>query len=174
MTTTDYIAAYGAILSTITALAGGIWVIVGWRDKKRERRKVSVHMQRLSVNNRQDGKVFHMLPVRVANLGREPVIVHQLIARGPGHSSHSGHYREPAAAYGINEPMFPKRLEPGGSEEFCSFSIGIFRNQIDEVVVLDSDNNEFPVPLHDLERAREWALKKLEELNISLQPMPQK
>jgi len=61
-------------------------------------------------------------------------------------------------------------LEPGETGEFCFFYTALFRNQIDEVVVIDANGNEFRVPDGNLQRIGESALLKLSAAQQNAQP----
>src|SRR6266511_3390919 len=131
----DPLALYGAILSTVLAIVAGGKGAHSWWAKKKERRKLWIHMSELTIHNKSDRREFHMLPISVSNLAREPVIIREIITRGPRHAAYPGVFREPGAAYRIEERVLPKRLDPGATEVFCLFYASIFRSQIDEVVV---------------------------------------
>jgi len=156
----DPIALYAAIVSTVVACKIIIRYYMEWKHRKTERSKVIVNMQHITVHNTIDGKKFELLPLLVSNLGRESVIIKEVVARGPGYSSNPGWYREPAATYGIQEQILPKELKPGESVELPLFTIDIFRNQIDEIAVIDSDEKKFKVSVLDFSRMK----TKAEEL----------
>ena len=151
----DFVAAYAAVLSTGVF----IWTvgkeIHDRRRTRRERSRLHICMNLVKVTNKPDGKVFHLLPLHVSNLGREPVIVASAVARGPGHESHPGVFAEPGAAYGVQERVLPRKLEAGETVELALFTIGIFRTGVVEVVVIDADDREYKVSSENLHRLRE-------------------
>lgn len=153
----DPVALYAAVLSTIIAVVGATRYYFKWRSKHKEQTKISVHADHLIVHNQKDGRRYDLLHLLVTNLGREPVIIREVVAKGPNHSTHPGWFKEPAATYGIRDQILPKKLQPADSVELPLFYMAIFRNQIDEIAVMDSDGREFKVSDFDLQRLRREA-----------------
>ena len=146
----DWLAAYAAVLSTLVFFWSIGKEVHDRRRTRKERSRLSVYMNLVKATNRPDGNVFHLLPLHVSNLGREPVIVTSAVARGLGHEAHPGLFAEPGASYGQQERMLPKRLEAGETVELSLFTIGIFRNDVKEIVVLDTDDREYKVSAANL------------------------
>lgn len=161
--TKDWVAAYAAVVSTVVFLWTVGREIYDRRRTKQERSRLHVHMSVVRVKNRPDGKIFHILPLHVSNLGREPVIVTGVVARGPGNEIHPGVFAEPGAAYGGQERVLPKKLEAGETIELPLFTAAIFRNEILAIVVLDADNREYKVSTENLQRLREQCVPLLSE-----------
>lgn len=150
----DPVALYAAILSTVIAVVEATRYYLEWRAKYKEKTKIEVSADHLIVHNQKDDRRYDLIQLLVTNLGRESVIIQEVVARGPKQSSHPGWFKEPAAAYGIRDQILPKQLKPAESIDLPLFYLAIFRNQIDEIVVVDSDGREFKVSEFDLQRLR--------------------
>jgi hypothetical protein len=161
----DPVALYAAILSTVIAVIGAIRYYLEWRAKYKEKSKIEVNADHLIVHNQKDGRRYDLIQLLVANLGREPVIIREVVARGPNQSSHPGWFKEPAATYGIRDQILPKELKPAESIELPLFYLALFKNQVDEIAVVDSYGREFKVSEFDLQRLRKKAEELLSEKN---------
>jgi hypothetical protein len=156
----DPVALYAAVLSTLIAVHGAARYYFAWRTKRKERTKIAVQADHLIVHSPRDGQRYDLLQLLVTNLGREPVMIQEVVARGPNHATHPGWFKQPAATYRIREQILPKELQPAESVELPLFYMAIFRNQIDAIAVVDADGKEFNVSDFDLQ----WLRRKAEEV----------
>jgi hypothetical protein len=133
-------------LPWILAIAGGITSIIQWRRNRRERRKILVNAHIETIHNKTDGRIFHLIPLLISNVGREPVILKEIVFSGPGHNGSPGWFREPGAAYGLREQLLPREIKPAESVELPLLSVAIFRNEISEIAIVDSDDVKHKLP----------------------------
>jgi len=137
----DPLAAYGAALSTLLAIAGSIkW----WRERRTielERTKIRFSAEPLITHNERDGMRFDVVQFTVSNLGRETVILDRIEASLKNGSATPGVFREPAAYYGIRDRCLPYALKEGETVELPLFYMMLFSQDVKSVVLFDSDDN---------------------------------
>jgi hypothetical protein len=154
-TSTDFISAYAAVISTL--VVG--WEIWKWRDQKMfsksERSKIQVYFGIPVITKLPDnlGKM-PIFPLCISNLGREPVIIVSVEMRQENGGYFPGAYNEPYAMLGVaSERMLPRLLNPGDTLQLEQFTDAAFRETPKKVLVTDSEGREHEVPEHLLQYA---------------------
>lgn len=137
-----------------------------WRRGRKEQMKIMVSAHIAIIHNQNDGGVFHLVPLLVSNIGRDSVILKEVVFYGPSHKGTAGWFREPGAAYGVREQVLPKELKSGESIELPVLSIGIFRNDVEEIAVIDSDDRKHRLSREDMMILREQSKKYLKLIDV--------
>ena len=139
----QWITVYAALVATIVA-AWNIWKEISERLRRRkEQQRVRLGLEFETVKNRPDNRTFLLVPLVVSNLGREPVIICSVVARGENSQFWPGEHSEPGAAYGIKDRVLPRRLEPGETVELPLFTAAAFTSDVKEIAVIDNEGREF-------------------------------
>ena len=107
------------VATTLAVLSFGVTLWRLWRDRPR----LIFYVTKVNFHNRPDGKTFKMLQVKTCNIGFRPIILKKFIALGKSSSYQMGIHDEPAAAYGIEDQIFPTILNPGETLTFHPISI---------------------------------------------------
>lgn len=129
----DWVAIYGAALSTlITVIAGICWIHKQYK-KHLEKNKFSTMLYLLRKIDKDTKKVHPVIVLMIANLGTEKIAFKSLEYDGIAENEcrvhgNVGWYEEPEAAYGIRNRLLPTIIESSDVKDLPILSLGIFSN----------------------------------------------
>jgi hypothetical protein len=169
ITLTAWIAIYGALLSTIIALAGLVRFIVKKIRARKERAKFQTDLYFLRKVDRSTKEVHPIVVVLLANLGSERIslksLEYQGIAEnGLGTTGCMGWYEQPEELFGIRNRLLPIVLESGQTADLPMVQIGILTRITDlKIWLTDFEGRRYYVAENDIRKVRHDVEKFLQE-----------
>lgn len=130
ITITDWIAIYGAVLSSIIALIATVRYVAGkiviWKEKK----KFQTDLYFLRKIDRNSKEVHPIVVVLLANLGAERISLKSLEYEGIAENGLEttgcmGWYEQPEELFGIRKRLLPVVLESGQTADLPMVQIGV-------------------------------------------------
>lgn len=156
----DWIALYGAGLSTMIAVVASWRFIAHKLREKCELRKFQTDLYFLRKIDRTSQKVHPIVVVLLANLGSSRVSIKSLEYEGIAENGVEtrgvmGWYEQPEAAYGIRNRLLPCVLESGQTADLPMVEIGVI-TRIHELKIwlTDFSGRKFYVEDRDIDKAR--------------------
>lgn len=165
----DWIALYGAVLSTVVAVIGGGHYLWNRHKKKRELRKFQTDLYFLRKIDRTTGKVEPIVAVLLANLGSSRISIKSLNYEGIAENDLAtrgsmGWYEQPEEAYGIRKRLLPCVLEPGQTADLPMIYIGVITKVKNlKIWLTDFDERRFYIEQRDIEKVRHDIEKYFEQ-----------
>lgn len=165
VSTGDWIALYGAALSSVIAIVATWRYIVAKIKSHRERQKFQTDLYFLRKIDRASQKVHPIVVVLLANLGTERISLKSLEYEGVTESGlptqgSMGWYEQPEELYGIRNRLLPKILESGETADLPMIEIGVI-TRINNLRIWLTDFNDRRYYLADKDIAE--AKRKVEE-----------
>jgi len=146
MNTSDWIGIYGAILSTLIAIAAVFRWTISWRKRETEKKKLGTELYLLNKIDINTKKKHPVVVIMLANLGSERISIKGIEYSGSKSGMPSkgspGWYEEPEARYGIQKRLLPVVLESGQTKDLPILSIGIFSHNDDLKIWLNTFDDE--------------------------------
>jgi hypothetical protein len=169
VSTGDWIALYGAVLSSLIVFVA-TWRFVAQKLRtRRERRKFQTDLYFLRKVDRASQKVHPIVVVLLANLGTERVAVKSLeydglAENGLKTTGAMGWYEQPEELFGIRNRMLPRILESGQTADLPMVEIGVLTRIGNlRIWLTDFDNRRHYIAQPDIEKVRQDVQKYLEE-----------
>ncbi|MFZ3091420.1 MAG: hypothetical protein WA240_12460 [Nitrospirota bacterium] len=130
ITVNDWIAIYGALLSTIIAVVASFRFIARRIRARRERAKFQTDMYFLQKIDRNTKEVHPIVVVLLANLGSERIALKSLDYQGIAENGLEttgcmGWYEQPEELFGIRNRLLPLVLESGKTADLPMVEIGV-------------------------------------------------
>ncbi len=164
----DWIAIYGAVLSSVIALVAWCRFVARKLHTRRERKKFQTDLYFLRKVDRATRKVHPIIVVLLANLGTERVSLKSLEYAGIDENGIEtngvmGSYEQPEERYGIRNRLLPCVLESGQTADLPMVEIGVVtRNHGLKIWLTDFDDRRYYIEERDIENVRRDAMKYLE------------
>ena len=165
ISTSSWIAIYGALLSTAITIVAFIRYFIGKIRKRKELLKFQTDLYLLRKVDRTTKKVYPIVVVLLANLGTERISFKSLEYEGISENGlkvngSMGWYEQPEEVFGVRNRLLPIVLESGQTADLPMIEIGIFnRNQDLKIWLKDFnyikhylDENDIQKVKHDIEK----------------------
>jgi hypothetical protein len=169
VSTGDWIALYGALLSSLIAFVA-IWRFLAQKLRtRRERRKFQTDLYFLRKIDRSSQKVHPIVVVLLANLGTERVALKSLeydglAENGLKTSGAMGWYEQPEELFGIRNRLLPRILESGHTADLPMVEVGVItRIRNLRIWLTDFDDRRYYVAERDIDSVRRDVEKYLAE-----------
>src|SRR3972149_4021106 len=160
ITLSDWLAIYGALLSTIIALVASITFFASKRKKSQERAKFQTDLYLLRKIDRSTKEIHPIVVVLLANLGKERISLKNLEFEGVAENGLRttgclGWYEQPEELFGIRNRLLPIVLESGQTADLPMIGIGtITRIKNLKMWLADFDGNRYYLDEKDIEEVR--------------------
>ena len=165
----DWIALYGAALSSVIALVA-CWRFIAQKLRwRRERSKFKTDLYFLRKIDRSTQKVHPIVVVLLANLGTERISVKSLEYEGiseNGLETQGGTdwYEQPEELYGIRNRLLPRVLDSGETADLPMIQIGVLtRVRALKIWLTDFNDFRYYIDDRDIAKVRGDVEKYLEE-----------
>ncbi len=164
----DWIALYGAVLSSVIALIACCRFAARKLRTRRERKKFRTDLYFLRKVDRATRKIHPIIVVLLANLGTERVSLKSLeyegiTENGMKTQGEMGWYEQPEELYGIRNRLLPCVIESGQTADLPMVEIGIVTRIRDlKIWLTDFDDRRNYVDERDIEKVRRESEKYLE------------
>ncbi len=172
VTASDWIALYGAVLSSVIAIIAAWRGIAAKIKSHRERQKFQTDLYFLRKIDRASQKVHPIIVVLLANLGTERISLKSLeyegIAENGLHTQGSmGWYEQPEESYGIRNRLLPKILESGETADLPMIEIGVMTRIRDlKIWLTDFNDKRYYLADKDITKAKNKVEQYLAETSI--------
>jgi hypothetical protein len=160
LTPGEWVALYGAVLSTIIALVAGIkWLLSKYKTRK-EIKKFKTDLYFLKKIDRRTKKVHPIVVVLLANLGKHRISLKSLeysglSENGLNTTGSMGWYEQPDEVYGIRKRLLPIVLESGQTADLPMIHIGVItRTKNLKIWFTDFDDKRHYLEERDIEKVR--------------------
>lgn len=169
ITATDWIALYGALLSTLIAVAGTVMFLAKKAKERRERSKFQTDLYLLRKVDRKSKETHPIVVVFLANLGTERIALKSLEFDGVAENGlqttgSMGWYEQPEEVYGIRNRLLPIVLESGKTADLPMVEIGVItRVQNLRIWLTDFDGRRYYIDQNDISKVRHDVEKFLAE-----------
>lgn len=156
----DWIALYGAGLSTLIAVVASWRFLSRKRGEERELRKFQTDLYFLRKIDRTTGKVHPIVVVLLANLGSSRVSLKSLAYEGVTENGlktggFMGWYEQPEELYGIRNRLLPCVLESGQTTDLPMVQIGVItRTRGLKIWLTDFSDRKFYIEDRDIDKVR--------------------
>jgi len=160
ITITDWIAIYGALLSTIIALVACLRLFARKIKARKERAKFQTDLYFLRKVDRSTKEVHPIVVVLIANLGAERIAVKSLEYQGVAENGiettgSMGWYEQPEELYGIRKRLLPAVLESGQTADLPMVEIGLItRIKNLRIWLTDFDGRRHYLAESDIDRVK--------------------
>lgn len=157
---TDWIAIYGAALSTIIALVAVARFAWHFFKKRSERAKFQTDLYFLCKIDRQTKTEHPIVAVLLANLGAERISLKSLEYEGIAENGletkgSMGWYEQPEEAYGIRNRLMPVVLESGQTADLPMIQIGVItRNKNLRIWLTDFNDRQYYLEQRDIDKVK--------------------
>lgn len=157
---TDWIAIYGALLSTIIALIATIRFIAHKISAWKERAKFQTDLYLLRKVDRSTKEVHPIVVVLLANLGAERIALKSLDYQGIAENGLEttgcmGWYEQPEELFGIRNRLLPIVLESGKTADLPMVQIGVLtRVKNLKIWLTDFDGHRHYLAENDINKVR--------------------
>ena len=164
----DWIALYGAILSSLIAAVASWRFIARKFHERRELHKFQTDLYFLRKIDRTTREVHPIIVVLLANLGTARISLKSLEYEGIAENGAKtqgamGWYEQPEELYGIRNRLLPCVLEGGQTADLPMVQIGVISRARDfKSWLTDFDNRRFYIEECDIEKIRRDVEKYLE------------
>ena len=164
----DWIALYGAMLSSLIAIIAS-WRFVAQKLRaRRERLKFQTDLYFLRKIDRSSQKVHPIVVVLLANLGTERIALKSIEYEGIAETGLQtkggfGWYEQPEERYGIRNRLLPRVLESGQTADLPMVHIGVISQVRDlKIWLTDFNDHRYYIDDNDIARVRRDVEKYLE------------
>ena len=160
ITPKDWIAIYGALLSTIIVLVASIRFIVKKIRVSKERGKFQTDLYFLRKVDRNTKEVHPIVVVLLANLGAERIALKSLEYQGIADNGLEttgcmGWYEQPEELFGIRNRLLPIVLESGQTADLPMVEIGVItRIKNLKIWLTDFDDHRYYLAENDINKVR--------------------
>lgn len=164
----DWIALYGAVLSSLIAVVASWRIIARKIYERRELRKFQTDLYFLRKVDRITQKVHQIIVVLLANLGTVRVSLKSLeyegfAGNGKKTQGGMGWYEQPEELYGIRNRLLPCVLESGQTADLPMLEIGVISRVHDlKIWLTDFEDRRFYIKEGDIANVRREVEKYLE------------
>lgn len=164
----DWIALYGAVLSSVIGIIACFRFLAKKLRTRRERGKFQTDLYFLRKVDRVTQKVHPIVVVLLANLGTERVSIKSLEYEGIAENGtktrgEMGWYEQPEELYGIRNRLLPRILESGQTADLPMVEIGVMSRTRDLKIWLTEFNDDrFYIADRDIAKVRRDVEKYLE------------
>lgn len=165
----DWIALYGAVLSSVIAMVASWRFLAGKLLDRRELRKFQTDLYFLRKVDRSTKEVHPIVVVLLANLGAARISLKSLEYEGISENGLKtqgtmGWYEQPEELYGIRRRLLPCVLESGQTADLPMVQIGVISRIRDlKIWLTDFTNRRFYIESRDIENVRREVEKYLEK-----------
>jgi hypothetical protein len=169
MTVGDWIAIYGASLSTLIAAAGSFKFFARKFRAKRERHKFQTDLYFLRKIDRTTKETHPIVVLLVANLGTERISLKSLNYEGISENGLpttgcTGWYEQPEELFGIRNRLLPIVLESGRTADLPLIHIGVItRTKNLKIWLTDFDGRRHYLADSDIDKVRREIEEFLQE-----------
>jgi len=156
----DWIALYGAVLSSLIAVVASWRFFAGKLLEWQELRKFQTDLYFLRKINRATREVHPIVVVLLANLGATRISLKSLEYEGIADNGlktqgSMGWYEQPEELYGIRKRLLPCVLESGQTADLPMVEIGVISRIRDlKIWLADFNGRRFYIEPHDIENVR--------------------
>jgi hypothetical protein len=160
ITITNWIAIYGALLSTIIAVVLSFTFIARKIKAWRERAKFQTDLYFLRKVDRNTTKIHPIVVVLLANLGLERIALKSLEYQGIAENGLEttgcmGWYEQPEELFGIRNRLLPVVLESGKTADLPMVQVGVItRIKNLKIWLTDFDDRRYYLAEKDIEKVR--------------------
>jgi hypothetical protein len=171
ITPSTWIAIYGAGLSTLIALVASLRFTVRKIRAFRERAKFQTDLYFLRKVDKSTKKVYPIVVVLLANLGKERISLKSLEYKGISENGlettgSMGWYEQPDEMFGIRNRILPTVLESGQTADLPMIEIGVLKRIKNlQIWLTDFDGKLYYIAENDIEKMRRNIDKFLQEQN---------
>ena len=160
VTTADWIAFYGAALSSVIAVFAVARYIARKLRSRKERAKFQTDLYFLRKIDRNTKQVHPIVVVLLANLGTQRISLKSLDYEGIAENNLKmtggmGWYEQPEELYGIRNRLLPLVLEGGQTADLPMVEIGVLlRVRQLKIWLTDFDDRRYYIEDRDIEKVR--------------------
>lgn len=160
MTTSDWIAIYGASLSTAIAIVAFAKTIFKKMKANKERNKFQSDLYLLQKVDKSTKEVFPIVVVLLANLGTERIALKSLDYSGVTENGIKttgcmGWYEQPEELYGIRNRLLPAILDSGETADLPIIEIGTITRTTDlKIWLTDFESRRYYLADADIEKVK--------------------
>ena len=160
VSSSDWIAIYGAFLSTLIAIVATWRFFAGKVREKRELGKFQTDLYFLRKVDRSTKKVHPIIVVLLANLGSVRVSLKSLEYEGIAENGlktkgSMGWYEQPEEIYGIRNRLLPCVLESGQTADLPMVEIGVIKRVKDlKIWLTDFNERRYYIAERDISSVR--------------------
>lgn len=160
ITLTDWIAVYGAVLSTIIAIIAAVRFVIKKAVARNERRKFQTDLYFLRKVDRNIKEVHPIVVILLANLGTERISLKSLEYEGVAENGIEttgcmGWYEQPEELFGIRKRLLPLVLEGGQTADLPMVQIGVItRVKNLKIWLTDFTDRRYYIDERDINKVR--------------------
>jgi hypothetical protein len=171
---TEWIAIYGALLSTIIAVVASFTFIARKIRTRSERAKFQTDLYFLRKINRSTKKIYPIVVVLLANLGAERIALKSLEFQGIAENGLeptgcAGWYEQPEELFGIRNRLLPLVLESGQTADLPMVQIGVItRIKNLKIWLTDFSDRRYYLAKNDIDKVRRDVEKFLLERKVEV------
>ena len=172
ITITDWIAFYGALLSTIIVLVASVKFFAHKMRVRKERAKFQTDLYLLRKVDKSTKEIHPVVVVLLANLGVERIALKSLEYEGVAENGIEttgcvGWYEQPEELFGIRNRLLPIVLESGQTADLPMVEIGVItRIENLKIWLTDFDGRRHYLAESDINKVRHDVEKFLVERKV--------